>query len=169
MPELNYLKSILDYNPDTGEFRWKVYKGRLAKIGQIAGRLLVYTKRPDNKYYQIMINAKLYALHRLAYYYVTGIDPEEKEIDHTNGNGLDNRFDNVRLATHNQNGKNQKKPKNNTSGFKGVSWHKKDKKWYAQIRVNNKLIYLGCYNNKFYAALVYARAARKYFGEWRRV
>ena len=125
-------------------------------------------RRPDSKYYVIAITGKQYNLHRLAYYYITGIDPTEKEVDHKNGNSLDNRFENLRLATGADNIKNQKKRKTNTSGFKGVSWDKKNKKWRARIQVNNKLIHLGCYNNKFYAALVYARAAKHYFGEFRR-
>jgi hypothetical protein len=169
MPDLNFLKSILDYNPANGIFIWKQNRGRLAKAGQIAGTLWVNSKRPDNKYYQIMINAKLYALHRLAYFFVTGVDPLEKQVDHINGNTLDNRFDNLRIATSAQNSKNQKKRKTNKSGFKGVCWHKKGKKWYATIRANNKQIHLGGYNSKFYAALVYARAAKHYFGEWRRL
>jgi hypothetical protein len=169
MPDLNFLKSILDYCPDTGVFRWKVSTARCIKAGQIAGYLWVNTKRPDCKYYKIAINGKKYLLHRLTYYYITGIDPAEKEIDHINGNTLDNRFKNLRLASNADNNKNQKKPKNNTSGFKGVVWHKISKKWNAQIKVNYKRIHLGYYTNKFYAALVYARAAKHYFGEWRRL
>ena len=169
MPDLNYLKSILDYDPDTGVFRWKVSLNRRIKIDSIAGCLCVNPKNPDEKYYRIKINGKLYGTHRLAYYYVTGIDPDKLEIDHKNGNTLDNRFDNLRIATHGNNQKNCKKYKTNISGFKGVCWSKQYKKWNARIQVNNKQINLGCYNNKIYAALVYARAAKKYFKEWRRV
>lgn len=169
MPELNYLKSILDYNPDTGEFTWKVDRGGLAKAGNIAGSLVLDKRDFNSKYYYIMADRKMYKLHRLAYFYVTGTDPGDMQIDHINGNTLDNRFENLRLATNAQNSKNYKKPITNKSGFKGVSWCKQNKKWYAQIKVNNKKIYLGRYNSKLYAALVYARAAKKYFGEWRRV
>ncbi len=166
MPDLNYLKSILDYNPDTGEFTWKVSLNRCIKIDSIAGYLWVDTKKPDVKYYRIMINGKKYYSHRLAYYYITGIDPAEKQVDHINGNTLNNRFENLRIATQANNCKNRKENKNNTSGFKGVFLCKK--KWQARIQVNNKIINLGFYTNKFYAALVYARAAKKYFGEFRR-
>jgi hypothetical protein len=169
MPDLNYLKSILDYDPDTGEFRYKINICNRNTIGSIAGYLKIDQKNPNNNYYKIQINGNKYSLHRIAYYYVTGIDPAEKEIDHINGNTLDNRFDNLRLATHANNCKNVKKHKDNTSGFKGVSWHKRIKKWQVRIRANNKLIHLGYYNSKFYAALVYARAAKHYFGEWRRL
>jgi hypothetical protein len=169
MPDLNYLKSILDYDPDTGVFKYKIKTARCIKVGQIAGWVWKHKKHRNHKYYNITINRKSYQLHRIAYYYVTAIDPGILEVDHINGNGLDNRFKNLRLGTHSKNGRNQKKPITNTSGFKGVSWHKQHKKWMAYIRINNKLINLGSYNSKFYAALVYARAAKKYFGEWRRV
>ena len=168
MPEWNYLKSILDYNPHTGVFTWKVSFRNNIKIGQIAGCLWIDKRNPDSKYYQIVITGKQYKLHRLAYFYITNIDPTEKDIDHINGNSLDNRFENLRLATNADNNKNKKKHKNNKSGYKGVSWHKRIKKWQAEIQVNNKQIPLGYYTNKFYAALVYARAAKKYFGEFRR-
>lgn len=169
MPDLNFLKSILDYCPDTGEFRWKVYRCGRATIGSVAGYLHVNSKRPDNKYYRIELNGKEYALHRLAYYYITSIDPAEKEVDHKNGNTLDNKFKNLRLGNDIKTAQNRKIKRTNTSGFKGVSWKEDCKKWYARITVNKKTIHLGYYTNKFYAALVYARAAKHYFGEWRRL
>lgn len=165
MPDLNFLRNILDYNPDTGEFRWKVNVAYQVKASDIAGCIRIIN---NDKKYQIVIDKKQYLSHRIAYYYVTGIDPAEKQIDHKNGNGLDNRFINLRLAIHAENSKNYKKPINNTSGFKGVSWHKQNKKWQSNIKVNNKKIYLGTFNSKLYAAVVYARAEKHYFGEWRR-
>ena len=168
MPDLNYLKSILDYDSSTGVFTWKISNSKRIKSRDVDGCLWFNPKNTDNKYYKIQINKKLYQLHRVAYYYITGIDAAENKVDHINGNTLDNRFDNLRLGTQADNCKNRKENKNNKSGFKGVSWHKKKKRWRAQIRVNNKRIHLGYFNNKFYAAVVYARAAKKYFGEWRR-
>ena len=169
MPDLNYLKSILDYDPDTGEFRWKVSLNRRIKIDSIAGHLHIDKTKPNNNYYRIKINRKEYLLHRLAYYYITGIDPAENEVDHKNGDTLENKFKNLRLGNDTNTSQNQKKFKNNTSGFKGVVWKKQYKKWNASRGVNNKRIHLGYFDNKFYAALVYARAAKQYFGDWRRV
>ena len=169
MPDLNFLKSILDYCPLTGIFVWKVNRGRLAKARQIAGHLHIDKTKPNNNYYRIKINGKLYGTHRLAYYYITGIDPLENEVDHINGNTLDNKFNNLRLGNDTNTSQNQKIKRTNISGFKGVSWHKKNKKWQARITVNKKTIHLGYYDNIFYAALVYARAAKHYFGEWRRL
>lgn len=168
MPDLNFLRSILDYNPDTGVFRWKVNRGENKVIGQIAGCLWYNPKNPEFKYHRIIINRNQYKAHRLAYYYFTSIDPNNLQIDHINGNGLDNRFNNLRLSTQIDNTKNLKKPIHNTSGIKGVSYDKQNKKWKAQIQINKKNINLGRFDSKLYAAVVYARAEKHYFGEWRR-
>lgn len=74
------------------------------------------------------------------------------EVDHINGNPLDNRIDNLRAATHAQNLKNMKTPASNTSGIKGVYWHKATKKWTACIREGGKFKHLGTFLNKEDAA-----------------
>ena len=168
MPDLDYIKSILAYCPDSGIFTWKVSTNGFIKIGQIAGTLQFCKKRPDKQYYKIGINGKLYMLHRLAFYYVTSIDPAENQIDHINGNGLDNRFDNLRLATHFDNGKNRKKDKDNTSGFKGVSWYKHHKVWRARITVNKKSIFLGYFHTPEEASAAYQSAAELHFKDYKR-
>lgn len=90
----------------------------------------------------------------------------DEQVDHINGNGLDNRRGNLRLATGSQNQANRPTTKNNTSGYKGVSWHKKSKKWSARIRVHGKRISLGHYHTPEEAHKVYCAAADKYFGEF---
>jgi hypothetical protein len=86
--------------------------------------------------------------------------------DHQNRNKLDNRRGNLRSATDSQNQHNQGTRRNNTSGYKGVCWHKRDKKWQARICVNGKYIYLGYYDDSKEAALAYNEAALKYHGEF---
>jgi len=87
--------------------------------------------------------------------------------DHKNKNKLDNRRCNLRPATYNQNGYNQNKHKNNTSGYTGVCWHKRDKKWQVIIRrIDGKQIHLGYYGDSEKAARVYNEAAKKYRGEF---
>ena len=88
-----------------------------------------------------------------------------QEIDHKDGNGLNNQKSNLRLITHTQNCMNRDKNKNNTSGYKGVHWHKNYKKWGVQIRVNGKCKSLGYYDTKKEAAQVYNEGVKKYFGE----
>lgn len=66
-------------------------------------------------------------------------------IDHINGNPADNRIVNLREASPAENTHNKRKSHSNTSGIKGVSWHKRDKKWYAQMEKENKNIFIGAF------------------------
>lgn len=89
-------------------------------------------------------------------------------VDHRNGDGLDNRRANLRRATKSQNGANQRIAARNTSGFKGVSWHKASQKWDAHIRANGRQRHLGLFLSPEEAARAYDAAARDLFGEFAR-
>ena len=91
--------------------------------------------------------------------------PKGMQADHIDGNKLNNQKSNLRICTQSQNQSNRNKPKNNTSGFKGVSWGKKSNKWQASIKKNNKDNYLGLFKNKEDAAKIYNKAAKEMFGE----
>jgi hypothetical protein len=95
--------------------------------------------------------------------------PEGMSTDHINGDVLDNRKCNLRVCTHKQNLRNQKLNTANTSGYKGVSWCKRTKKWKAYICVNDKGIYGGYFIIKIDAARRYDELALKYFGEFARL
>jgi hypothetical protein len=82
-------------------------------------------------------------------------------VDHINGNGLDNRRENLRVVSHSQNMMNSRKPVSNTSGIKGVSWYAKTKKWKAQIAASGKKMHIGYYCTKEEAAKAYAEASRR--------
>lgn len=84
--------------------------------------------------------------------------------DHVNGDGLDNRRVNLREATTAQNGQNRGPQANNTSGLKGVSWHKLSGKWNASIKASGKRMNLGYFTSKIAAAEAYDAAAREYHG-----
>ncbi len=87
-------------------------------------------------------------------------------IDHCNHNGLDNQKHNLRFCTNSTNQANSKKATNNTSGYRGVGWHKQEEKWTVRIRVNGKLRHIGYFDNLIEAAKAYDNEAVKYFGEF---
>jgi hypothetical protein len=96
------------------------------------------------------------------------IAPCNKEVDHRNGDGLDNRRTNLRLATPAQNARNRPLQSNNTSGVRGVHWCASKGRWRARIKVNNKYIELGLPTDLDSAARVREAAALKYYGEFQR-
>jgi hypothetical protein len=161
-----YVKSILNYNPATGRFVWKYrndvgsrWNSRFA--GEIAGSF------DSNNYLQIGINSSLYRAHRLAWLIVTGKWPQF-EIDHEDGDVFNNKWSNLREATHQENLRNQKMPSNNTSGVKGVSWHKRDQKWQVQIKIDGTSTHLGYFDSFDEAVAVRKLAELDHFGNFRR-
>ncbi len=86
------------------------------------------------------------------------------EVDHRNGDGLDNRRSNLRVATHAENGANQRVPVNSTTGFKGVSKRRDSKNWAARIRIAGRLVHLGMFETAESAARAYDHCAREQYG-----
>jgi HNH endonuclease len=105
-------------------------------------------------------------LHRAIWEQVNGPIPASLQIDHINGDGLDNRMENLRLATNTQNQRNRGPNRNNSSGYKGVGWNAKDKRWKAQIQIAGVVRYLGNFDRKVIAALHYDQAAIESFDEF---
>lgn len=178
LPSVEYLRQALEYCEITGDFTWKVRpahhfidgkypKERIAKAwnAQYAGRNAGTTTR---KYSQIKIDNKMYEAHRVAFYMVNGVLPDE--VDHIDNNKIkcNNGISNLRNSTKSLNHANRSIQRNNTSGYKGVSWHKSHKKWAAYIRVDGKRIGLGSYDDPKIAYDAYRDAAKKYFGEYAR-
>lgn len=142
------LKELLNYDPETGLFVWRVT--RRVKAGTIAG-----SEHPTDHYIAIKIDGVLYKAHRLAWFYSFGEWPPN-DIDHINRVRTDNRLVNIRLATRGENCQNRKTRADNSSGITGIGWHKRDKKWHAYIGKGKKIKYLG-----YFDALEDAIAARK--------
>jgi len=90
--------------------------------------------------------------------------PKGMNIDHINGNGLDNRRKNLRICTPAENSRNSKIYSNNTSGFKGLTWHKGSKRWIVRLTKNYKRIHIGYFTDVLEAAKAYNAAAIKHFG-----
>ena len=155
------LRRVVSYDPETGVFRWKVRRGGSAKEGTIAGALIAAGYR------KIVIDDRQYRANRLAWLYVYGRWPDG-EVDHKNNIRHDDRLINLREATDEGTSQNAKLGKNNTSGFKGVTWHSQRGKWKAQISVDHRCVHLGLYNNVEDAHAAYCAAATRYFGEFAR-
>ncbi len=94
--------------------------------------------------------------------------PRDKQVDHINGNTLDNRRCNLRICTASDNMKNRVIGKNNKSGYKGVLWRAERKRFVATIFAGNKQVHLGTFKSREAAAEAYDQAAIKYFGEFAR-
>ncbi len=97
---------------------------------------------------------------------VLGLGPGDPEVDHRDGNGLNCTKDNLRMATRQQNQRNQRKHLGTSSQFKGVCWDKANRKWLAQIQVDGYLEYLGRFDAELTAARAYNLAAVQAFGEF---
>lgn len=130
------LMSQLHYDPATGEFVNRITRTGRAPAGSVAGYMNM------NGYLVIQVDRRKLLAHRMAWLYMTGAWPEF-EIDHINRIRHDNRFENLRLATSADNKHNTSDRWNNTSGHRGVVWHKHTKKWQAQISANGQHHYLG--------------------------
>lgn len=118
------------------------------------------------KYYAMsrINNNKPVGLHR----FILNVTNPKIQVDHRDGNGLENRRFNIRVCTSNQNLQNQQSRKGN-SIYKGVCFFKRSKKWVAYISYNSKRIHLGCYNDERIAAIAYNLEAKKLFGEFARL
>lgn len=160
---VNELKENLDYNPDTGLFVRRIAKSNhpKAQVGQVAGW------KTKNGYINISIGNKNYSAHRLAWLYVRGELPDTG-VDHKDLDKTNNRISNLRLADKSQNACNTNLIDRNTSGTKGVSWHKASKKWRAFVSVDRKVKHLGLFENKQEAIFIRREAEKKYYGDFAR-
>lgn len=150
-----YLKSILNYDPETGVFTWLHDHRGPVRAGDVAGR----TK--PNGYISVKIAQQEFYAHRLAYLYMTGTFPEH-EVDHINRNRADNRWVNLRSASAANNKANTPVRRTSAVGLKGVSLHKKSGKWRARIQTDT----IGYYETPEFAHAAYVKEAAKRFGEF---
>ena len=150
------LKELLNYDPDTGEFTWRVGKRGLY-AGDIAGCIA------KHHYRVIRLDNKLYYAHRLAFFWSTGRWP--KYVDHKNRCTLDNRFSNLREASMSENLMNARRPRNNTTGYKGVWFDKNVGRYRAEVSGDH---IPGFFVTAKEAHEAYMVEAKKRFGEFAR-
>lgn len=148
------VRQAFDYATEAGLLTWRIGGGK-RRIGQLAGG--IHSNGRGKHYLQVVLDAKFYLAHRLAWLHVYGRWPRD-EIDHLDGNGLNNKLNNLREVPRGQNAKNARLPITNTSGFIGVS--KSGRKWRAHVSINDQHKYLGTFTDKSDAAKV-AKKARK--------
>ena len=157
----DYLRKILLYDPKTGAWVWRARMGARGKVGDIAGSL------NGKGYRQIGILGRSYRSNRLAFLYMNGEWPEG-EVDHDNLDKSDDRWENLRPASRSKNQANVPLQINNTSGVKGVSWHKPTKKWQSRIMSGRVTKYIGLFDCRAAAHFAYIIEADKLFGDFAR-
>jgi len=166
LPSQAVLQEWLDYNPATGVFVWKKEPRKIGpRLGMVAGTM--------RKTGYIMIAVPGFGqigAHRLAWIYVNGLTIGGGEVDHRDTNPSNNAIDNLRLATSSEQKQNKRVQSNNRSGLKGAYYHAchKGKKWRSQIKVGDRLIFLGYFHTAEQAHQAYAAAAVVHFGEFAR-
>lgn len=151
-PDLSRLKEVLDYNPETGEFQWKMDMSNVIHKGDKVAIPLACSQG----YARIQLDKVRYFAHRLAWYYMTEKWPENY-IDHINGDRGDNRFANLREANNQQNCWNQSLPQGKNK-YIGTSYVAHIRKWQAYITVHGKRHNLGYYATPEEASVVYQEA-----------
>lgn len=166
LPAQDILRELLDYDPQTGIFKWKARGPHLFRFTR---QFITWNERNVgtealNSVHRGKLYGKVageqYFAHRIAWKYVYGTDPEF--IDHINGNTQDNRIANLRSVDVATNNRNMSKPKRNKSGFIGVRKSDKSDRWAAFITYEGKRINLGTFDSKADAVAARVEAEVKF-------
>lgn len=154
------LHELFEYLPELGALRRKVFACR--------GTGKPRSKEVQSKHREIYVDGERLLEHRVIWAMHNGVWPD-CAIDHQDLNTRNNRIENLRPASWTQNQANQRKPKHNTSGFKGVSWHKQRAKWCARISLGGKKSrHLGLFDTPEQAHTAYEAAVKSIHGEFAR-
>lgn len=160
LPTADRLRELLEYDKLTGVLTWRVHQGSMA-AGRVAGTLGAKGHR------MVRVDGRFYLAHRLIWKIVSGADPAQ-QIDHVDGDRDHNAWSNLREATHGQNRANSRLNRNNTSGFKGVTWAKDQRKWRALVSFKGKIHHIGYFDSAEVAARERSIAATRIQGEFAR-
>lgn len=162
LPAAADLWDCFEYKPLTGELIWRDVKRKKVLPGSVAGCIT------PSGYKSICFKLVHYQAHRLIWAWVTNSDPEKYQIDHIDGNPLNNTWWNLRLATHPENIRNRAVRKDNKLGVKGV-FVRHDGKYRARVRHNNVIYNLGVFDTAEEAGAAYKKAAAALQGEFFKV
>lgn len=162
LPSREVLAHYFSYDAETGLLTWRIRPCHNVFAGDKAGT-------PSHQgYLRVMLKKRLLIVHRIVWKMVTGEEPGE-EMDHINGDPADNRFANLRNATHAENQRNKGLSRNNTVGFKGVRrTDHRSRPWRTDIRLNGKKIFVGNFATPEEAHAAYCAAARGLHGAFAR-
>lgn len=160
MPSIEFLRSQLDYDPKSGALTWKVSKKGHTKAGDPAG--CKHTKG----YLAIGLNGRSYLAHRLAWFMFYGELSETDQIDHINLDRTDNRIENLRKASHEENCRNTGCRSHSRTGLKGTRYDKRANKYASRITINGKQVWLGYFKTAEEAHAAYCKKAEELHGEF---
>ena len=157
------VRSILDYDPDSGLLTWKDRPDIPSWLNDRSrGKLAGWTDKKG--YTNLQIDGGCYFAHRIIWLWMTGEWPPE-QVDHRFRDKADNRWASLRAATHSQNGMNTKM-RQNRSGLRGAHWNSYSKGWSSEIRVNNQRTYLGMFSTAEEAHRAYVEASKRLHGDY---
>jgi len=155
------VRGLFDYRD--GDLVWRNNRQGHTKAGDVVGTVAVCS---GIKYRQTKINGKQIKVHRLVFLWHHGFLPVH--VDHIDGNGLNNRIENLRAASVSQNRANSKARRDNTSGAKNVYWNKQRGKWMVQSIIQGKQKFFGLFEDLELAELVALEMREKYHGQFAR-
>ncbi|MDH0777534.1 HNH endonuclease [Delftia tsuruhatensis] len=175
LPTPEQLRELLRYEPDTGKLFWKERPVEMFKNKQSHGAWNTkysgseaFTAVGNHGYLTGSVNDRMYTAHRVIWAVVYGEWPEN-QIDHANAIRTDNRISNLRQATQQENNRNLRLSKANSSGFKGVSFHSKTGKWRSYISTKDgRKLHLGLFPTPESAHAAFCDAAVKHHGKFAR-
>jgi hypothetical protein len=156
------LRDYMSYNPETGQLFWIKKTHGVDRVGREVGSM------HNAGYKQTRFDKKMYLCHHIAWYLYYGKWPVS-ELDHKDGDRLNNRIGNLREATRQQNQQNRVSREGSTSKYKGVNWDRHRNKWATYIKYDGKVHNLGRFDLEEEAAMKYNEYALKYFGEYARL
>lgn len=169
----NYLRECFSYDVQTGALTWRVRPREHFKGGagwhnfnnQFANRPAGATG--VDKYIDVKVNGIGYPIARIIWAMQSG-QSEFGHVDHIDGDPTNNRMSNLRLATFAENARNRTHKSNNSSGVRGVTWHKPSRKWWVRVTLEGKTHSFGVYKTIEEAAVVAYEAKQRMFGEFAR-